>query len=39
MQEEEGYLSTACAYIKKALAYLWMLWDSLSFAVRKFSIY
>lgn len=38
MQEEGGYLSIACVYIKKALAYLWMLWNSLSFAVHKFSI-
>lgn len=39
MQEQEGYLSTACMYIKKALANLQMLWNSFSFAVHKFSIY
>lgn len=37
--QEQGYLSTACMYIKKALANPQTLWNSLSFALHKFSIY
>lgn len=39
MQEEEGYLSTAYVYTKKALAHIRELWNILSFSVHKFSIY
>lgn len=39
MQEEKGYLPTACMYTKETLTDLQMLWNRLSFAVHKFPIY